>query len=162
MEQLDDQFDEPGFLEAVKTYMEERLFSSTDRLATRCLRSMGGIKVWLSRISDKIAAAHTLGQSISTSAELETIEYTRLSLLQQHEALAVILCRAVEQRQAEVDDFKKLMELLKKADRYDSLLGESKRRRYALLRLTDHLQFTSCLPLALLSRCSVPQRAATT
>ena len=103
------------------------------------------IKPWLSRISDKIAAAHTLGQSISTSGELETIEYTRLSLLQQHEALGVILCRAVEQRQAEVDDFKKLRDLLKRADKYDSLLGKLSGCKHAFFNsLVSHSSLDAC------------------
>jgi nuclear pore complex protein Nup205 len=122
--EVDDQLEEPAFSDAVKAYISERLFSHSDRLAQRCLESMGHIKSWLARIADKIAAAQALGQSISASAELETVEYSRLSLLQQHETLGVILCRAVEQRQAEVQDFRMLLDSLKRADKYDALLGE--------------------------------------
>lgn len=125
MEQLDDQLEDSALLDALKTYIEESLFHRGGRLADRCLGAMATIKSWLSSIADKLAAAQTLGQRISASAELETIEYSRLSLLQQHEALGVVLCRAIEQRQAEVQDFKTLLESFRKADRYDILLGTS-------------------------------------
>ncbi|KAL2205083.1 hypothetical protein CC79DRAFT_1293335 [Sarocladium strictum] len=122
MEQLDDQLEDSALLDALKTYIDESLFHRGGRLADRCLKAMATIKSWLSSIADKLAAAQTLGQRISASAELETIEYSRLSLLQQHEALGVVLCRAIEQRQAEVQDFKTLLESFRKADRYDILL----------------------------------------
>lgn len=124
VEQLDDEDDGPSPMDAVRTYVSERLFQQNDRLAQRCLRSMGGIKAWLSTIADKLAAVQTLGSNVAASAEVETIEFSRLSLIQQHEALGVILCRAVEQRQAEKEDLTRLLNLLKRAERYDSLLGE--------------------------------------
>lgn len=117
-EQLEDDFEEPAFLEPLKLYVQERIFQSKQRLATRCLKSMEEIRNWLSRVSDRLAASSTLG----TSDELERWEFSRISLLQQHELLGVILCQAIEQRQASVEDFKELMKTLRKADKYDASL----------------------------------------
>lgn len=84
---------------------------------------MAEIKSWLQRLGDKLAAAQTLGQSRdSMSEEMETVEFSRISLIQQHELLGVILCRAVSKRQAETADFMNFVSLLKRADKYDCLL----------------------------------------
>lgn len=86
---------------------------------------MARIKALLQNLGDKIAAAQTLSQGASAGMheEMETIEFSRLSLIQQHELLAVILCRCIEKRQADVSDFLEFVSLLKKADKYDTLLG---------------------------------------
>ncbi|KAH8889286.1 hypothetical protein GQ53DRAFT_748373 [Thozetella sp. PMI_491] len=52
----------------------------------------------------------------------EAIEFSRVSIVQQHELLAVILCSAIEKGQAEVQDFRDFIHTLRKTDRYDHLL----------------------------------------
>ena len=56
----------------------------------------------------------------------ETIEYTRMSLIQQHESLAVMLCSAIDKRHAESKDFEEFIVFLKKRERYDHLLGNAR------------------------------------
>ncbi|KAL8371137.1 hypothetical protein RB595_001132 [Gaeumannomyces hyphopodioides] len=89
------------------------------KIVPRCMSAMMLIKQWLQKLSDKILLAQTSG---SRPPELETIEFCRLSLIQQHENLAVILCTAIEKRHADVSNFEALLHLLKKADKYDHLL----------------------------------------
>lgn len=119
-------------LEAVQVYVFERLFNTGagtagpgKRLVPRCVAAMQVIKTWLQNLNDKITAAQALGQTGTgpLSEEAETIEYSRVSLIQQHELLAVILCRSVEKRQADVSDFTSFITTLRRVDKYDNLLG---------------------------------------
>ncbi|OAA38535.1 hypothetical protein NOR_06563 [Metarhizium rileyi] len=120
---------EPDALEAVKMYVAARLFQSrpggTKRIVSQCMAAMCKIKSWLQRLADKIAAVQTLSQAkpYQLSEEMETIEFSRVSLIQQHELLGVILCRLVEKRQADVSDFMDFLSALKKLDKYDNLLA---------------------------------------
>jgi nuclear pore complex protein Nup205 len=128
---LDSEIDNPELeevAEAIKAYIGARLFTSgSNRLIPRCMSAMGDIKAWLQKIGDKIAAAQTLGQAGANgmSGELETVEFSRVSLVQQHELLGVILCRSIEQQQGTVSDFLDFITTLKKVDKYDTLLGKS-------------------------------------
>ena len=128
----DDREDGPRSLEAVQVYVFERLFNTGPgtagrgkRLVPRCMAAMQAIKTWLQTLNDKITAAQTLGRTGSgaISEEAETIEYSRVSLIQEHELLAVILCRSVEKRQADVSDFTDFISTLRRVDKYDNLLG---------------------------------------
>lgn len=111
-------------------YVATRVFQSgpsgKKRLVPKCMAAMAGIKSWLHKLGEKIAAAQTLGNSLpgEVSEEMETIEFSRVSLIQQHELLAVILCRSIEKRQSEAADFFDFISILKKTDRYDTLIGE--------------------------------------
>ncbi|KAI9167446.1 Nucleoporin NUP192 [Paramyrothecium foliicola] len=109
--------------EAVQAYIQARIFSSgKNRLVPKCILAMTGVRAWLQKLNDKFAAAQTLGQSKIQSGEMETVEFSRISLIQQHELLGVILCRSVQARQAQSDDFAEFIQFLKKADKYDTLL----------------------------------------
>lgn len=129
---LDNDVDETDGLEGIKLYVAERLFQpalgadTTQRIVPRCMAAMKAIKSWLQKLGDKVAAAQTLGQTGPNrlSEEMETVEFSRVSLIQQHELLAVILCRSVEMRQASTADFEGFISFLKKADKYDALLGK--------------------------------------
>ena len=127
---MDDEVEEASPLEGVRMFVAARLFqagpSGSKRLVPRCMAAMVKIRSWLQRLGDKIAAAQTLSQGTAggLSEEMETVEFSRLSLIQQHEQLGVILCRCIEKRQAEMPDFLDFISILKKADRYDTLLGK--------------------------------------
>lgn len=118
-------------LEAIQVYVAERIFTSPsgdnrrERMLPLFLPAMADIKSWLQVLGDKIAAAQTLGQTGSggMTEEAETIEFSRVSLIQQHELLGVIMCELVTKRQATVKDFEEFMEYLRRLDRYDHLLG---------------------------------------
>ncbi|KAB5557905.1 nucleoporin Nup186/Nup192/Nup205 [Coniochaeta sp. 2T2.1] len=94
------------------------------KFVPRCLAAMADIRVWLQRITEKVATANLMYQSKpATPSEFEeSIEYSRISLIQQHEALAVILCGAIEKHHSDVSHFKDFFSLVKKSDRYDQLL----------------------------------------
>lgn len=117
-------------LEGIKIYVENRLFhntgNATKRYPTRCIASMTEIRQWLQKLGDRLAAAQTLGQGQpgSLSEEMETVEFARVSLIQQHELLGVVLTRSVENRQADTTEFIDFISFLKRADKYDMLLGK--------------------------------------
>lgn len=123
----DDDDDSPTF-EGIKLFVEARLFLSpptgSKRYIPRCMNAMSTVRSWLQKLGDKIAAAQTLyqGNGDSFSEELETIEFSRLSLIQQHELLGVVLCRLIERRQADVSDFLDFVSVLQKTEKYDTLL----------------------------------------
>lgn len=121
--------DESGALASIKMFVASRLFPAgpkgPKRLVWNCMSAMTRIKALLQKLGDKIAAAQTLNQGAPAGLpeEMETIEFSRLSLIKQHELLGVVLCRCIEKRQAEMPDFLEFVSTLKKADRYDALLG---------------------------------------
>ncbi len=94
-------------------------------IVPKCMAAMMYIKSWLLRVADRIAAASVIvaNNTGPMSEEMETIEFSRVSLVQQHELVGVILYRSVEENQATLDDFKSFLQELKKADKYDQLLG---------------------------------------
>ncbi|POR38701.1 Nucleoporin [Tolypocladium paradoxum] len=124
----DEETEESSALEGIKMFVAARLFQSgtggSKRYVPRCMAAMAKIRMWLQKLGDKIAAAQTLNQENAggMSEEMETVEFSRLSLIQQHEQLGVILCRCIEKRQAEISDFLDFISILKKADKYDTLL----------------------------------------
>jgi nuclear pore complex protein Nup205 len=96
------------------------------KFVPRCLAAMADIRGWLQRINEKVATANMMYQSRpAMPSELEeNIEFSRYSLIQQHESLAFILCAAIEKHHSDVTHFKDLLSLLKKTDRYDQMLGK--------------------------------------
>ncbi|PNP49771.1 hypothetical protein THARTR1_09539 [Trichoderma harzianum] len=120
--------EEPSALEAIKVYVDTRLLrkthSGSKRLASTCLQTMVEIKSWLQKLGEKMTAAQTLGNvpTDDLPEELETVEFSRVSLIQQHEALGVILCECVDKRQAETAEFTEFISVLKRWDKYDTLL----------------------------------------
>lgn len=125
--------EEPSALETIKVYVDTRLLrkspDGSKRLAPRCLHAMVEIKTWLQKLGEKLTAAQTLGNvpTDELPEELETVEFSRVSLIQQHEALGVILCECVDKRQVETADFTEFISVLKRWDKYDTLLGQCMR-----------------------------------
>lgn len=124
--------DESTPLDGIKAYVEARIFQSSatgqKRSIPRYMATMAEIKTWLQKLGEKIVAAQTLSQGRDAmSEEMETVEFSRISLIQQHELLGVILCRAISKRQAETADFLKFVGVLKQANKYDCLLSMFKR-----------------------------------
>ncbi|KAM0476726.1 hypothetical protein ACHAPX_006147 [Trichoderma viride] len=125
---MDSDEEESNALETIKVYVDTRVLRRTSdaskRLAPRCLRAMAEIKLWLQKLGEKITAAQTLGNALTDELpeELETVEFSRVSLVQQHEALGVILCECIDKGQAETPDFLEFISVLKRWDKYDTLL----------------------------------------
>ena len=105
---------------------------NSQRIVPRCMAAMRDVRVWLQKINDKITAAAVLsgGQAYQASEELETIEFSRVSLIQQHELMSTVMSQAIDWEPKE-EDFKALLSDLRAADRYDSLLGKSPAPSYA-------------------------------
>lgn len=124
---LENEDEESTALDGIKAYVEARMLQASatgqKRNVTRYMASMAEIKAWLQKLGDKLAAAQALGQSKDfMSEEMETVEFSRISLIQQHELLGVILCRAVTKRDTQSADFLEFVNILKRADKYDCLL----------------------------------------
>ncbi|KAG6041533.1 hypothetical protein E4U41_003693 [Claviceps citrina] len=116
-------------LEAIKIFVAAKLFKSrpggTKRYVPKCMAAMSRVKSWLQKLADKIAAAQALssvklGQLVE---EMETVEFSRVSLIQQHELLGVVLCRCIAKREADTSDFLDFISILQKVDKYDNLLA---------------------------------------
>lgn len=90
----------------------------------KCLQSMADIKIWLQDLADRINSANVLYQGQSDEFS-EAIEYQRVSLIQQHESLGVIVHYLVKGRFSAVANFESVLRVLRQTDRYDNLLGMS-------------------------------------
>lgn len=96
---------------------------NSQRIVPRCMAAMRDVRAWIQKLNDKITAAAVLSgvQASQAAEELETVEFSRVSLIQQHELMSIVACRAIE-TQGEEDDFKALLTEFKTADKYDNLL----------------------------------------
>ncbi|KAI1860218.1 hypothetical protein JX265_010142 [Neoarthrinium moseri] len=92
--------------------------AKAQKIVPRCMAAMNDIRAWLQRIVDQVAKANVLGQA-GVAEFRETIEYSRVSLVQQHELVAVILCYAIDKRAATAQDFMDFFTALRRVDKYD-------------------------------------------
>lgn len=95
----------------------------SQKFVQRCLKYMEDIRLQLLSLVDKLNGASVLGQTQKFDF-LETVEYQRISLVQQHEALGIILHYVVKASYSTLDDFEHILDVLKRADKYDNLLGK--------------------------------------
>lgn len=126
---------EPGLQEAFGVIAEERVFGipppgsrpegSVKKVVPRCMEAMQSVRSMLQAMMDKVTARNVLQQAslLRTPENQETFDFSRSSLVEQHECLAAILHAAIEKRHATVADFQEFIRALKKADRYDHFLG---------------------------------------
>jgi nuclear pore complex protein Nup205 len=111
--------------EVVKRVVENHPNSGNEpKFASKCLKSMEDIKSLLRSLVDKINGASVLGYTEKPEFS-ETIEYQRVSLIQQHESLAVIVFYLAKANHSSVSDFESLLDVLKKSDKYDNILVHS-------------------------------------
>lgn len=96
--------------------------TSGTKFVQKCLKSMGDMKIFLHNLADKLNGASVLGQTQKPEFS-ETIEYQRVSLIQQHESLGVIVHYLVKASYSSPEDFDTFLDVLKRADKYDNLLG---------------------------------------
>ncbi|EEY20724.1 conserved hypothetical protein [Verticillium alfalfae VaMs.102] len=125
VDDLDDDEADPEVVNVIQAYLADNVLKDVNRkkLLPRCMSAMQDVRSWLARIADKMTAAAVLmnGQNREKPEGLETLEFSRASLVQQHELLAVVLCCAVEKKEAETADFRGFLDQLRKADKYDVL-----------------------------------------
>jgi len=95
--------------------------NGTARYTQRCLATMDDIKSGLQGLADSLNRASLLGQAQQVDAK-ETIEYQRVSLIKQHESIAVMMVYLVKENHSNVADFDRVLATLQKADKYDNLL----------------------------------------
>ncbi|KJR80819.1 nuclear pore complex protein Nup205 [Sporothrix schenckii 1099-18] len=127
----DDQELEPALQAVLADYVSENIFcvpgpgvpkgSDASRIVPRCMAAMQGIRTWLQRLGDRATAASVLQESLSPEIK-EMFDFSRLSLVQQHEGVAMILYGAAEKRHVEAKDFTEFLSFLQRWDRYDTLL----------------------------------------
>ncbi|KAI0907942.1 nucleoporin Nup186/Nup192/Nup205 [Ustulina deusta] len=80
--------------------------------------ALAEIRAWLLRLSEQVNGAAMLGRTAELETR-ETYEFTYISLMQQHELLAVILCYAIERHTATEVDFVGFLHDFRRANRYD-------------------------------------------
>ncbi|OTB06752.1 hypothetical protein M426DRAFT_318467 [Hypoxylon sp. CI-4A] len=92
---------------------------SQPRFVPACMTAMRDIDRWLHQLTEQAAGASVMGRAGEVQFQ-EILELTYISLIQQHELLAVILCHAIDKHVAVEDDFIDLIRTLKQSARYDS------------------------------------------
>jgi nuclear pore complex protein Nup205 len=97
--------------------------ASKTRFVPACVASMHDIRASLQRLSDQLAGASVLGRAGDMHFQ-ETAEFIRISLVQQHELLSVLLCAAIERHKAVESDFVEFLRAFKQTERYDFTVGE--------------------------------------
>ncbi|CAK7213139.1 hypothetical protein SCUCBS95973_001699 [Sporothrix curviconia] len=127
----DDQELDPELQTVLADYVSQNIYRvpgpgqalppAESRIVTRCMAAMQGIRTWLQRLSDRATAASVL-QETQSPAIKEMFDFSRLSLVQQHEAVAMILYGAVAKRHVEAKDFCDFLVFLQRWERYDTLL----------------------------------------
>ena len=125
---------EAGLQDAFGAVAEEKVFGipppgsrpdcTVKKVIPRCMEAMHNVRLMLHTMMEKAAAWNVLQANIARiPANQETFEFSRTSLVEQHECLATILHAAVEKRHATVNDFQDFLKVLKKADKHDHFLG---------------------------------------
>ncbi|KAI5863075.1 nucleoporin Nup186/Nup192/Nup205 [Durotheca rogersii] len=94
---------------------------SQPRFVPTCMATMRDIRIWLQKLVEQVTSATVLGRANEAQFQ-ETIEFTHISLIQQHELLAVILCYAIEKHAALEQDFLDFIRVLKQVTRYDATI----------------------------------------
>ncbi len=104
-----------------------------ERFIPKCLGAMKALKEWLHKLAEKMNAVNLTSQ-VRPQEFQEAMEFSRTSIVQQHELVSVIMSSAIEKGQAEAKDFRDFIQVLKKTDRYDNLLGMSLQGYACLVR----------------------------
>jgi nuclear pore complex protein Nup205 len=92
------------------------------KFVPRCLQHMNQIKAQLQDLVDKLNGASVLGQ-VQRPDILDTIEFQRVSLVQQHESLGTIVHFLIKKNHSTSADFEQVLDTLRRFDKYDNLLG---------------------------------------
>ena len=109
--------------EVVSRVLQPQEYSGDGRsFVQNAFEKMGEMKSMLQGLTDRLNGASVLGQ-VQTVGIHETIEYQRASLVQQHESLGTIVHFLVKANHATPKDFEQILDVLKRADKYDNLLG---------------------------------------
>ncbi|KGY15104.1 hypothetical protein PABG_12054 [Paracoccidioides brasiliensis Pb03] len=88
--------------------------------ARKCMDSMVDIEKWLIRLSELAQKASIVGQA--QESDLEIIEFQCGSLGKEHESLGAILCYLFKGTFTSSEDFRLLLDRLRKLDKFDMIL----------------------------------------
>ncbi|GAP86460.1 putative nuclear pore complex subunit [Rosellinia necatrix] len=88
------------------------------RVVPACATALVHIRAWIQKLSDQVNGAAMLGRVTELQTQ-ETYEFTHISLMQQHELLAVILCYTIERHMAVESDFLEFIRGFRRVVRYD-------------------------------------------
>ncbi|KAK4106052.1 hypothetical protein N658DRAFT_415457 [Parathielavia hyrcaniae] len=125
---------EPSLQDAFGAIAEEKIFrvpppgsqpgGAVKKVIPRCMEAMQSVRSMLQGMMDKANARNLMQQAnlVRAPENQETFDFSRSSLVEQHECLAAILHAAVEKRHATDKDFQDFLRLLRKADKYDHFL----------------------------------------
>ncbi|KAI1355644.1 nucleoporin Nup186/Nup192/Nup205 [Xylaria sp. FL0043] len=83
-----------------------------------CAATLANIRAWLQKLAEQVNSAAILGRATDPETR-EIYEFTHISLMQQHELLAVILCYAIRRNTADAADFTNFLLDFRRATRYD-------------------------------------------
>ncbi|KAI0408790.1 nucleoporin Nup186/Nup192/Nup205 [Xylaria palmicola] len=92
--------------------------AAKSRFVPACAGALTDIRAWLQKIAELANGAAMLGRATELETH-EAYEFAHISLMQQHELLAVILCYAIEKHMAIESDFVSLLTEFRRASRYD-------------------------------------------
>jgi len=98
-----------------------------EKIVPKCTQAMQAVRQGLQSHVERMTAKTMLAQAnllTKVGEQQEVYEFVRVSMVEQHELLSVILCAAIEKRHADMRDFKDFLATLKRADKYDHLLGK--------------------------------------
>jgi nuclear pore complex protein Nup205 len=100
-----------------------------ERFVPACTAALANTRAWLQKLSERASGAAMRG--LATQLQLqETYEFSHISLMQQHELLAVILCYAIERHMANEPDFILFLKDFAGSTRYDYAIGELRVHEY--------------------------------
>jgi hypothetical protein len=149
--------------DAFGTYVTENIYGGRDdaKIVSRCMAAMQDIKSWFQKLADRMTTANVVYSGAAPRLPYhEVVEFSRVSLAQQHELLALIMASAIEKRHAKPHDFIQLLKYLQKVDRYDHLLGMNVSQEWLKIHTNLFLQSTFSPSSVLMSLVSDPSRAA--
>lgn len=87
----------------------------------KCLSAMANNRSWLQSLTEKVNSTSVLGQS-QTPEFSEIIQFERLSLVQEHELLGIIISHLIKSNHSALTDLEYVLKIVKNLDKYDNLL----------------------------------------
>ncbi|KAK4143669.1 nucleoporin Nup186/Nup192/Nup205 [Dichotomopilus funicola] len=125
---------DPGLQDGFGIIAQEKVFgipppgsgaqASGKKAVTRIMEALQNVRAMVQGMAEKATARSLLQNAALVGApeNQETLDFSRSSLVEQHECLAAILHAAVEKRHVTVNDFQDFLRTLKRVDRYDHFL----------------------------------------
>jgi nuclear pore complex protein Nup205 len=132
----DDELEENNLQDAFGAIVNERIYGAPAagslpqgtvvKIVPKIMGAMQNIRQSLQNLFERITARIVLTQVdlLKPTHHQEVYEFSWQSLIEQHELLAVIMCSAIDKREADAKDFREFVALLKKIDKYDQLLSK--------------------------------------